>query len=259
MTRNLLRMIKAAGTLLLLLLQLTSVSHAGINSLPIQIEVSAITSPTPAVQPTITGNFTFGITCVAPSGPAFQFPAIAPAGVSGPTPLTALTGGGTTTSVTSANVCTVTQLTRPTAPLGYVWAATPPPVAISNVFYGSPSAPFNASFANVLTLPTVTGIASPSEAGTVSCTGPAAANGTGLCQATANPGYRFAGFATTGCGAPSQSNPYTTSALTANCSVTATFVSLAPTVIPTLDGWALLVLALLTFGIAAACSRRGQG
>lgn len=247
------------GALLLCLSQLATISHAGINSLIIQIDVSGTTSPTPAVQPTVSGNFTYGITCTAPSGAAFQFPSIAPAGVNGPTPFSVMTGGGSVTAVTAANVCTVTQLTRPATPSGYVWGAPPPPVVLSNVFFGSPSAPFAASFANVLTLPTVTGIASPPGAGSVNCTGPAAANGTGICQATPNSGYRFAGFSTDGCGASSQTNPYTTSALTANCTVTAAFVSLAPTVVQTLDGWALLLLALLTAGIAGLCARRWQG
>lgn len=246
----------AAAAALLCLTQLASVSHAGISGIGIGINVSAITTPTPAVQPIVTGTFTYGITCTAPTGAAFQFPLAVPAAVNGPTPVSAMTGAGSTTVVSAPNVCTVTQLTRPVAPTGYVWGATPPPVAVSNVFVGSPSVPFETSFANVLALPSVTGVASPLGAGTVTCTGPAAANGTGVCQATPGSGYRFAGFSTDGCGGATQNNPYTTSALTANCTVTAAFVALAPTVVPTLDGWMLLALGVLTLGIAVVCTRR---
>ncbi len=258
MTRTNRLLTRLAGAAFLCLMQLATISHAGISGVGIAINVSATTSPTPTVQPTLSGTFTYGIVCTAPTGAAFQFPRAVPATVNGATPLSAITGAGSTTTVSAPNVCTVTQLTRPAAPLGYVWGTAPLPVTVSNVFVGSPSAPFYTSFANVLTLPSVTGIASPGGTGSVSCTSPAAANGTGVCQATANPGYRFAGFTTDGCGAPSQSNPYTTLSLTANCTVTAAFVALAPATVPTLDGWALLALALLTFGIAAACSRRWQ-
>jgi len=133
---------------------------------------------------------------------------------------------------------------------------TPAPVVLTNVFFPTSPVPYIAAFANVLSLPTATGVASPVGAGTVSCTPLTGANGTSVCQATPASGYRFNGFTTSGCGAASQSNPYTTSPLAADCTVTAAFVVLPPTSVPTLDGWALLALGLLTLGIAGVCTRR---
>jgi hypothetical protein len=87
---------------------------------------------------------------------------------------------------------------------------------------------------------TVTGVASPLAGGDVNCVA-VSSNSSSIasqrnknavvvtpgqqsrCTATANTGYTFAGFTTSGCGAAALTNPYVTSAVTANCTVTAAF------------------------------------
>ncbi|MFO1343441.1 MAG: hypothetical protein U1F05_09990 [Burkholderiales bacterium] len=247
------------GAALLCLAHFASVAHAGITNITVDITVT--TTPTPTVQPTVSGAFSYGISCTAPSGPAYLWSQPAASGtITAATPIHGQLGASASNSLanmpTMPNTCTVTQLTRPNAPAGYLWVGSPAPVVLTNVLFAGNPAPYLAAFANVLSLPVATGVASPLGAGTVSCTPLTGVNGTSVCQATPTSGYRFSGFTTSGCGAASQSNPYTTSALAADCTVTATFVALTPTSVPTLDGWALLALVVMTFGIAAVCTRR---
>ena len=70
----------------------------------------------------------------------------------------------------------------------------------------------------------VTAAANPTNAGVVSCTSPVNHGATSLCSVTSTTaGYTFAGWTTSGCGAASSAAIYTTNALTAACTVTATF------------------------------------
>jgi uncharacterized repeat protein (TIGR01451 family) len=71
---------------------------------------------------------------------------------------------------------------------------------------------------------TVTGTASPPAGGTVNCTNPVAFGTTTTCSVSANAGYSIASIS--GCGAgPSTVSPFTTGSVTANCTVTATFIA----------------------------------
>lgn len=69
----------------------------------------------------------------------------------------------------------------------------------------------------------VTAVASPTDRGSVSCATPVVASGsTTTCTATANPGYILSTIS--GCnGVAGSASPYTTGAVTAACTVTATF------------------------------------
>ena len=72
----------------------------------------------------------------------------------------------------------------------------------------------------------VTGVANPAIGGTVSCASPVASGATTTCTATANTGYSFSSFVFTtgGCGAGSTTpGTFITTAVTANCTVTAAF------------------------------------
>ena len=69
----------------------------------------------------------------------------------------------------------------------------------------------------------MSGLASPLAGGSVNCASPVAHGGTTSCTAVANPGYVLSEVS--GCGGvASSSSPYTTGAVTAACTVTATFV-----------------------------------
>lgn len=259
MTRMTRLLTNVAGAALLCLVQFAPAAHAGITN--ILVDITVTTTPTPTVQPTVNGAFSYGITCTAPSGPAYLWSQPAAGGsLNTATPIHVQSGAsasnGQGNMPTMPNTCTVTQLTRPVAPAGYQWIGSPAPVVLTNVFFPTNPFPYVAGFSNVLSLPAATGVASPPGSGSVNCSASTVVNGTSSCLATPTPGYAFTGFTTSGCGAPSQSNPYTTSPLSADCIVTAAFVALAPTTVPTLDGWALLVLTLLAGGIAGVCTKR---
>ena len=103
----------------------------------------------------------------------------------------------------------------------------------------------------------VTGVASPSAGGTVTCTSPVNFNATSTCSATSNTGYRLTGIS--GCGGTaSVTSPYTTGAVSANCTVTGTFVlnTFAITMVasPTAGGTLTCTPNPVTFGLTSTCT-----
>ena len=215
-----------ASIVLLALTQFGAISHAGITTAYIQIDLSVSTAPTPPVQPVVAGTFAYGVSCTATTGATFNFPST-PNNivVNAATPTTGTITTYAGNSVSSGNTCTVTQLSRPAAPSGYAWAAAPANVAFTNMLSTGMPPPRNAAFSNVLIpLFTVTGVASPVGSGTISCDSPIAGGSTSTCTATANSGFHLGGFSTSSCGAASTTSPFVTNAITANCTVTATFL-----------------------------------
>jgi len=70
---------------------------------------------------------------------------------------------------------------------------------------------------------TVAGDVTPAAAGSISCSNPVTHGNTTTCTALGNVGYTLTGIS--GCGGtPGTTNPYTTGAITANCTVTAQYV-----------------------------------
>ena len=69
----------------------------------------------------------------------------------------------------------------------------------------------------------VTTVANPPAGGTISCTTPITFGNSSNCTAAANSGHAFTGVSTSSCGSPTVSSPFSTAALTSNCTVTATF------------------------------------
>ncbi len=90
----------------------------------------------------------------------------------------------------------------------------------------------------------VTAVASPPAGGTISCTTPITFGNSSNCTVTANSGFAFTGVSTSSCGSPSVSSPFSTAALTSNCTVTATFT-------PT---YAVTAVAIPTVGGTASCT-----
>jgi hypothetical protein len=154
--------------------------------------------------------------------------------------------GGTafcTSPIAAGTFSTCTATANP----GYTLAGFAP----TNALCGSPSttsphftAPLSANCVmNVVFTQnpvTVTGTANPTVGGDVNCVAVSSNGGSiasqrtknavvvtpgqqSRCTATANTGYTFAGFTTSGCGAAAMTNPYLTSAVTADCTVTAAF------------------------------------
>lgn len=251
----------ATGLVLLMLTQLGSTAHAGISSAVIRINLSVVTTPAPTVAPTVTGNFTYGVNCTVASGPAFIWsPASLTLPVNGATSLTAVGTMTSGNSTTSPGVCTVSQLTRPSPPLGYVWNGTPPDVVLPNVFRSDVLPPYETQFNNVLSPATFTVTAEANTGGTVNCTSPVTYGNTSTCTAIASPGYTFVGFTTSGCAAPTSNASFTTIAITANCNVTARFAAIIPPAqnIPTLGGRSLFLLGVLTIaaGLVARSRRK---
>ena len=87
---------------------------------------------------------------------------------------------------------------------------------------GSSNASVTATFAATPSF-TVTGVASPSAGGTVSCTSPVNSGNTTACTITTNSGYTLTGASSNTCGGSLSGNTYTTGAVTSNCTVTANF------------------------------------
>ena len=200
--------------------QFASSAFAGIGSLFLSIQLDVTTTPTPAVQPVVTGDFTYSIVCNLAT---FATPAstITLTAGNGTTPVTQFGSASSSTVTGSPNDCTYSQLSRPAAPAGFIWVGTPPDVVQTNIFGEAPLA----QFSNTLTQAfTITPVASPPAGGSVSCApNPVPSGQTSSCTASPNSGYMFAGFSTSSCGGASTNNPYTTSALTADCTVTGTF------------------------------------
>ncbi len=103
----------------------------------------------------------------------------------------------------------------------------------------------------------VTGVASPVAGGAVTCASPVSFNATSACTATANTGYRLTGIS--GCGGTGVStSPYTTGAVTANCTVTATFVlntiTITTVAVPTVGGTLTCTPNPVTFGSTSTCT-----
>jgi hypothetical protein len=162
-------------------------------------------------------------------------------------------------STTSPGVCTVSQLTRPSPPLGYVWNSTPPDVVLSNVVRSDVLPPYDAPFNNVLSPATFAVTAEANVGGSVSCVSPVTYGNTSTCTAVASPGYTFVGFTTSGCAAPTSNPSLTTIAITTNCNVTAQFAAIAvppPQNIPTLADWSMMLLGLLMLAIGFAAKAR---
>ncbi len=200
--------------------QFASPAFAGFNSLFLSIRLDVATTPTPAVQPVVIGDFTYSIACNLAT---FATPAatITLNAGNGTTPVSTF-GNATSTALTGfPNDCTYRQISRPAAPTGFIWVGTPPDVVQTGINGEAPPA----QFINTLTQAfTITTVASPAAGGSVSCTpNPVPSGQTSICTASTNSGYTFAGFSTNSCGAASTNNPYTTSALAADCTVTGTF------------------------------------
>ncbi len=205
---------------MLVALPFASPAFAGNINLFLGISLQVETSPAPAVEPVVVGDFTYGITCTAAT---FATPAttITFTALDGTTPAFGFGGASALTVTGSPNDCTYRQISRPAAPAGFTWVGTPPDVLQTGLFGEAPSA----QFINTLTQAfTITTVSSPLAGGTVTCSpNPVASGQTSSCAATANSGYTFAGFSTSSCGAASTGNPYTTNALTADCTVTGSF------------------------------------
>jgi len=112
----------------------------------------------------------------------------------------------------------------------------------------------------VLSPATFTVTAEANTGGTVNCTSPVTYGNTSTCTAVASPGYTFVGFNTSGCAAPTSNASFTTIAITSNCNVTARFAAIVPPAqnIPTLGGWSLFLLGVLTIaaGLVARSRRK---
>ncbi|TAG04730.1 MAG: hypothetical protein EAZ43_04415 [Betaproteobacteria bacterium] len=206
--------------------QLSGTAHAGFTAATLQVNLTVTTAP-PAAPATVNGSFTYGVSCVGVIVPqavlTFPPPAITIA-TNTATPISTNGTVSTGSQVIGSNDCTFTQLTRPAAPAGYLWNGAPPDVLISNISLDDPPPVYEASFANQLTLPAVTGLANPPAGGSVSCTLMTTLGVNSTCTATANPNYVFSGFITSGCGGPSGSSPYITSSpILDNCTVTGSF------------------------------------
>jgi Divergent InlB B-repeat domain len=214
-------------------------AHAGLTvPVIVPIEVDVVVSPPPVTAPTVTGSFTYSVVCTDSQGgtSAFTFPspALTLTATALATPFNPKPSGNATALQQSGSFeifdpgsCVVTQLTRPAAPTGYAWSSTPvAPITVANFSNNETRiAPDStASFSNTL-IPatyTVTGVASPPAGGTVNCTSPVNSGSTTTCTTTTSTGYTLTGITST-CGAPSSGPGYTTGAVTANCTVTATF------------------------------------
>ena len=102
----------------------------------------------------------------------------------------------------------------------------------------------------------ITPVASPAEGGSVTCT-PVPVGEATSCTATPTAGWHLTGIS--GCGGTAgTSSPYTTGAVTAACTVTATFAKDATPgdgtgskvqAVPSLGEWALMLLGALAAGL----------
>jgi Divergent InlB B-repeat domain/IPTL-CTERM motif len=260
MNRYLRQLTGLAGITLLLLSQLSATAHAGISGTTVRLNLSVVNSPVPIVAPTLAGNFTYGITCTTPSGPAYVWVPTTPTiTVNAATPLTGIGVLYSGTATTAPSVCTVSQLTRPAPPLGYAWNGSPPAVVVSNVVNSDQLPPYETQFNNVLSPATFAVTAQANTGGTVNCVSPVTYGNTSTCTAVASSGYTFVGFTTSGCAAPTSNASFTTVAITANCNVTAQFAAIAAPIaqnIPTLGGWGLILLCALTLASAFAFRAR---
>ena len=223
------------------LLALTTVwlctgAHAGIGAFTLQIpiQVDVAISPTPPPGDTVTGSFTYSVTCTNQGGGTSSFVFATPAATLNAAALVApfsLNGNafsstGTALPPLDPAACVVKQIAKPASvPAGYAWDSAPVPDVVITSFSSDGSIfASTATFSNALApiTFTVTGIASPLAGGTVTCASPVNFNTTSSCTATANAGYSLTGIS--GCGGTaSTTSPYTTGPVTANCSVTGTF------------------------------------
>lgn len=98
----------------------------------------------------------------------------------------------------------------------------------------------------------VTSAASPIAGGVITCTPPTIAfGGNGVCTQTPNPGFVFVNWS----GACSGSGACNLTSITGSSAVTANYAAAPvanPVIVPTLDRWLLLLLAALTFCVAAS-------
>ena len=249
------------GLTVLCLTQLGATAQAGFSSATLRVNLGVTAAP-PAAPVTVNGSFTYGVTCVGVVLPQFVLTFPPPAftiAANAVTPIASSATISTGAQVIASNNCTFTQLTRPVAPAGLQWSGSPPDVVITNIVLAGVPPVYTASFANVLVLPTVSGVASPPTGGGVACIGPATAGATATCTQTTNLGYNFTGFSTSGCGAASSSSPsYTTAAISANCTVTGTFAlntySISTTVNPLGGGSVVCNPNPVPFGSTATCS-----
>ena len=199
--------------------QFASPVFAG-NALVLGIIVQVVTVPTPAVQPVVIGDFTYTITCTKAT---FATPAatITFTAANGTTPASMYGFANPNTITGAPNDCTYSQASRPAAPAGFSWVGTPPDVFKTGLSFDVPTVIFSNTLTQTFTITTV---ASPPAGGMVFCNAnPVPSGQTSSCAATANSGYTFVGFSTSSCGAASTNNPFTTSALAADCTVTGAF------------------------------------
>lgn len=82
----------------------------------------------------------------------------------------------------------------------------------------------SASFVSTPTY-TVTGVASPSAGGSVSCSSPVTSGSTTTCTISTNTGYTLTGASSNACGGSRSGSTYTTGSVTSACTVTATFTT----------------------------------
>ena len=104
---------------------------------------------------------------------------------------------------------------------------------------------------------TVTGVANPTLGGTVSCASPVSFNTTSSCTATANTGYTLTSIS--GCGGTaSATSPYSTGAVTANCTVTGNFAlktyAITTVASPALGGTLTCAPNPVAHGSTASCT-----
>jgi uncharacterized protein YceK len=254
-----------------------AVAHAGFSvPVVVPIEVNVLTNPIPVTAPTVTGSFTYGVACTNSQGAASSFTFLSPAltltVTALATPFSPKPSGNALAQQASSSFeiidpkdCVVTQLSRPTPPIGYVWASAPvAPITVTNFSNNETQiAPdTTASFTNTL-VPvsfTVTAVANPALGGnTVACLPTAVGlNGTSSCTATAGAAYNFTGFTST-CGAgASTNNPYDTGPVTANCTVTGNFAlksyTVTTSVSPTGSGTLSCLPNPVTHGATATCT-----
>jgi hypothetical protein len=203
--------------------------------LAMPIKLTVVTDPPAAVAPTVTGAFTYAVSCLQSgnnAAPTFTTPALTLNAAATLTPFTPPLSGTATASsrAYASGACTVTQTARPTPPAGYLWASAAPVVTptsyagfpnaggSSNITVTAPDT--NVSDTLVPALP-ITIIIQPPGAGSVTCVdNPVRYGDRSVCTVTENGVYTVQSV--TGCNGGSDGSYYTDN-LTAPCTITATF------------------------------------
>jgi hypothetical protein len=132
------------------------------------------------------------------------------------------TGGSGTGAVTFASNSTNCTIVGTTLTGGNIGSCNITATKAADVnYFAATSAPITITVTTLMR--TVTGVASPSVGGVVSCISPVNFFATSTCTVTANSGFAIGSIS--GCGGTASStSPYTTGFVSSNCTVTATFV-----------------------------------